>query len=89
MKNKALSKRKLSSQQQRSEKKKNELIAVREEGIKFPDYNPLPERKENLTKKQKKVAGLLKYKEKMRNTTPSKPFVGWEYKDRYSYRKQT
>ena len=58
--------------------------------IKFPDYNPVPERKELLiTKQQKRVAGLLKYKEKIRNISSSKSFTPWEYKDRYSHRKNS
>lgn len=89
MKNKALLERKRKSQQERLEKKKNELVAVKEKGITFPDYNPTPVRREVLTKKQKRVAGLMKYKEKLRTEPTKKPFVPWEYKDRYSYRKQT
>jgi len=89
MTKKALLERKLKSQQERLEKKKSELVKVKEEGIKFPDHNPPPERKELLTKKQQRVAGLLKYKEKIRNMSSSKPFTAWEYKDRYSHRKNS
>lgn len=56
--------------------------------IEFPDYNPLPIRKKNLVGKQKEIANLLKKKEKERNNSSNKKFTGWEYKDRYSYRKK-
>lgn len=74
---------------ERLQKTLADRFKFREQGaqISFPEHNPLPKRKEELTKKQKKVAGLLKYKEKMRTAVPKKRFVGWEYKDRFSYRK--
>lgn len=68
-------------------KKKSEVERVKEEGIKFPSYNPLPKKKEELTKKERKAAQMLRYKEYERKRTPNKVFIGWEYKDRYSYRK--
>ena len=65
----------------------NELARLQQEGLDLPKYNPPPKRIEELSKNQKKVAIMLKKKEKQRTNTSSKSFIGWEYKDRYSHRK--
>jgi hypothetical protein len=75
------------AQQQHLIRKKLEVEKLREEGIQYPSYNPPPKRREELTKKEKKALEKLKQKEYLRNTTLDKAFVGWEYKDRYAYRK--
>ncbi len=73
---------------QRAEKKQIEVEKVKEKGIEFPSYNPLPKRKNEMSKKEKQAACELKKKERLRKTTKTtKTFVGWEYKDRYSHRK--
>lgn len=68
----------------------NEILRVKTNGIEFPEYNPPPERRENLTGKLKHRAHILDQKEKARNRTKESRntrFVGWEYKDRFSHRK--
>lgn len=74
-------------QQERLLKKKSETEKLKEEGIQFPSHNPVPKREEELTKKEKIAADLLKQKESKRKQERRKVFVGWEYKDRYSYKK--
>lgn len=64
-----------------------ELNKVKEEGIKFPEHNPLPKRKIEMKKSEKKTHNLLRYKEWLRTNTKPKNFTGWEYADRYTYRK--
>jgi hypothetical protein len=66
----------------------NELKRIKEEGIKFPEHNPLPKKRTEMKKAERKTLGLLKYKEKQRNQPKSSNmFSAWENKDRYSYRK--
>lgn len=67
--------------------KKLEVEKLREKGIQCPSYNPLPKRKEELTEKEKEILKQLKKREYFRNNKPKKAFVGWEYKDRFTYRK--
>ena len=57
--------------------------------IKFPEYNPLPVRRERLNKEQKEIANRLKKKEVLRSKSANKHFSSWENKDRYSYRKNS
>lgn len=68
------------------QKRENDLEEARK-GVKFPEYNPPPTR--NLTSKREiGAAKSLKKSEKKRNETKmSNRFTGWEYKDRYSYKK--
>ena len=77
--------RPLSSSHPREKIKKE--LASSEKKIEFPAYNPLPQRKEEMPKKLKRVANFLKYKEKIRNAPQPKDFSAWENRDRFSYRK--
>lgn len=61
----------------------------KEKSIEFPDYNPTPKRKTEMKKSEKKVYYDLKYREWLRTHPKAKPFVGWEYGDRYAHRKST
>lgn len=64
-----------------------QLKEFKEKGLTFPSYNPLPQRSTEMTKGLKKINRKLKKLEKKRNETKTSSFVGWEYKDRFSYRK--
>ena len=75
---------------QRAEKKQNDVLKVKEKGFEFPSYNPLPKKKEEMTKKEQQALNRLENKERLRKSSKtSKAFTGWEYKDRYSHRKTT
>ena len=65
----------------------NELKRIKEEGVQFPEHNPPPKRKAEMKKSEKKTHNSLRYKEWLRKRTKHKTFVGWEYADRYAYRK--
>lgn len=64
-----------------------EIEKVKEEGIKFPEYNPPPKREIEMKSSEKRVYNSLKRKEWKRRNSASKPFIGWEYADRYVHRK--
>jgi len=75
---------------QRAEKKQNDILELKEKGIEFPSYNPLPKRKEEMSKKEKHALRMLESKERLRKSSKTaRAFTGWEYKDRYSHRKTT
>lgn len=59
--------------------------------IKFPDYNPPPKSISEMTEKERKTMRNInnkirkkKWEEKIKGKNG---FIGWEYKDRFSYRK--
>lgn len=75
----------------RQRTKLNELEELKQKGIQFPDYNPPPERKKDLSGKLRHLANIIDQKTKARNRTKESrktSFVGWEYKDRFSYKKK-
>jgi len=69
--------------------KEKQLKDLKENGIIFPDYNPPPQRRSNLSSKLKQLHNTLKLKEesRRRSKTTTK-FPTWENRDRYSYRKE-
>jgi hypothetical protein len=69
------------------QKREKELEEAKK-GITFPEYNPPPKRKEDMTKLEKSVKNSMRYQSYLRKRPKSgNSFVGWEYKDRYSYKK--
>lgn len=55
--------------------------------IKFPDYKPIPKKKSEMSNKERQMLNALKLKENSRIRDKNTKFSGWEYKDRFSYRK--
>jgi hypothetical protein len=70
--------------------KKEKDLEEAKKGITFPEYNPPPKRKEDMTKSEKSVKSSMKYQSYLRNRPKSgRAFVGWEYKDRQSHKKSS
>lgn len=51
------------------------------------DHNPLPKRREHMTREELIAASILAHKERKRNAPKSRSFSSWEYADRYLHRK--
>jgi hypothetical protein len=59
------------------ERVKNELALVRQRGITFPSYNPLPVRKDEANQE---ILNQMKKKEEKRKRGKRKSFSVWEYR---------